>query len=65
MGGRELAERLLALRPSLKVLFMSGYVDDPVILQAVQEAAVPFLEKPFTRDTLSKKVREALDAVRA
>lgn len=65
MGGRELAERLLAMRPSLKVLFMSGYVDDPVILQAVQEAAVPFLEKPFTRDTLSKKVREALETVRA
>ncbi|MDX2186023.1 MAG: response regulator [Opitutaceae bacterium] len=65
MGGRELAEKLLALRPSLKVLFMSGYVDDPVILQAVQEAAVPFLEKPFTRETLAKKVREALDAVRA
>ncbi|WP_404424043.1 response regulator [Nibricoccus sp. IMCC34717] len=65
MGGRELAEKLLVLRPGLKVLFMSGYVDDPVILQAVQEAAVPFLEKPFTRETLAKKVREALDAVRA
>jgi PAS domain S-box-containing protein len=61
MGGRELAERLVGMRPNLRVLFMSGYVDDPVILQAVQEAAVPFLEKPFTRDGLAKKVREALD----
>jgi FixJ family two-component response regulator len=43
---------------------MSGYVDDPVILQAVQEAAVPFLEKPFTRDGLAKKVREAIDTPR-
>jgi FixJ family two-component response regulator len=40
---------------------MSGYVDDPIILQAVQEAAVPFLEKPFTRDILARKVRETLD----
>jgi len=62
MGGRELADRMRGVKPNLKVLFMSGYVDDPVILQAVQEAAVPFLEKPFTRDTLAKKVREALDA---
>ncbi len=64
MGGRELAERLLAKRPDLRVLFMSGYVDDPVILHAVQEASIPFLEKPFTRDGLAKKVREALDTPR-
>ena len=64
MGGRELAERLLASRPDLRVLFMSGYVDDPIILHAVQEAAIPFLEKPFTRDGLARKVREALDAPR-
>jgi PAS domain S-box-containing protein len=62
MGGRELADRLRSAKPGLKVLFMSGYVDDPVILQAVQEAAIPFLEKPFTRDSLAKKVRETLDA---
>jgi len=61
MGGRELADRLRAVKPGLRVLFMSGYVDDPVILKAVQDAAVPFLEKPFTRETLAKKVRDALD----
>lgn len=65
MGGRELAERLLTTRPDLKVLFMSGYVDDPIILQAVQDAAIPFLEKPFTRDGLARKVREALDTPRS
>jgi PAS domain S-box-containing protein len=64
IGGRELAERLGTMRPGLRVLFMSGYVDDPVILKAVQDAAVPFLEKPFTRDILARKVREALDAKR-
>jgi two-component system, cell cycle sensor histidine kinase and response regulator CckA len=61
IGGHELAQRLTALRPDLKVLFMSGYVDDPVILQAVQESHIPFLEKPFNRTTLAKKVREALE----
>ncbi len=64
MSGRELAERLLHERPDLRILFMSGYVDDPIILHAVQEAAIPFLEKPFTRDGLAKKVREALDTPR-
>jgi len=63
MGGRELADRLRAVKPGLKVLFMSGYVDDPVILKAVQDAAVPFLEKPFTREALAKKVRDAIDAL--
>ena len=62
IGGRELADRLCASKPGLRVLFMSGYVDDPVILKAVQDAAVPFLEKPFTREALAKKVRDALDA---
>jgi PAS domain S-box-containing protein len=61
IGGHELAQRLVALKPELKVLFMSGFVDDPVILQAVQESHVPFLEKPFTRNALAKRVREALE----
>ncbi len=63
IGGRELAERLGAMRPGLRVLFMSGYVDDPVILEAVQQSSVPFLEKPFTRETLARKVRDTLDAI--
>ncbi len=62
MGGRDLAERLLAMRPNMRVLFMSGYVDDPIILQAMQDTVAPFLEKPFTRDSLAKKVRDALDS---
>jgi len=61
IGGHELAQRLVALKPGLKVLFMSGFVDDPVILQSVQDAKIPFLEKPFTRNGLAKKVREALE----
>lgn len=62
IGGHELAQRLTSLRPTLKVVFMSGYVDDPIILQSVQEAQIPFLEKPFNRTTLAKRIREALEA---
>jgi len=55
IGGHELAERLTALRPELKVLFMSGYVDDPVILQAVQDSHIPFLEKTVQPDHAREK----------
>ena len=61
IGGHELAERITSLRPDIKVLFMSGYVDDPMIIQAVQNSHVPFLEKPFNRTQLAKKVREAIE----
>ena len=61
IGGHELAERISALRPGIRVMFMSGFVDDPAVLQAVQTGKTPFLEKPFNRQTLAKKLREALD----
>ncbi len=61
IGGHELAERVTALRPGVRVLFMSGYVDDPAVLQAMQDSQAPFLEKPFNRQTLAKKLREALE----
>ncbi len=61
MSGRELAERFSKLFPRISILFMSGYVGDAKILQAVQDAGARFLEKPFTRATLARKVRESLD----
>ncbi|MBP7143185.1 MAG: response regulator [Opitutaceae bacterium] len=61
MGGRELAERFSRIFPKMSILFMSGYVGDSKILQAVQDAGARFLEKPFTRTTLARKVRESLD----
>lgn len=62
MGGRELADRLQAAYPALRVLFVSGYTDDAVVRYAVEHEAVNFLQKPFTPATLARKVREALDA---
>ena len=62
MNGRQLAERLLADRPELKVLYMSGYTDDAVIARGVIEAGTAFLQKPFGADRLAQKIRELLDA---
>ncbi|MGH7515695.1 MAG: response regulator [Gemmatimonadales bacterium] len=63
MGGRELARRLATLRPSLPVLFISGYTGEDVIQRGLMEPGAPFQQKPFTPDGLARKVRELLDAV--
>jgi PAS domain S-box-containing protein len=62
MSGPELRERLLELRPDLRVLFVSGYADQAVLPAAVLEGGVPFLQKPFKPEVLARRVREALDA---
>jgi signal transduction histidine kinase/ActR/RegA family two-component response regulator len=61
MGGRELANRLEAAMPGLKVLFMSGYTEDAVSHRGVLQVGLSFLQKPFTSDALVRKVRETLD----
>jgi PAS domain S-box-containing protein len=61
VGGRVLAERLRAERPSLKVLFVSGYTDDVIVRHGVQEAGLYFLQKPFLPQDLALKVRKILD----
>jgi PAS domain S-box-containing protein len=61
MSGAELARRLLAECPTLKVVFMSGYTDDHLSAHGVECASVSFLQKPFTPADLSRKVREVLE----
>src|SRR5262249_6700480 len=61
MGGRVLAQRLKSFRPAIRVLYISGYVDDATI-QEVSNPGTSFIQKPFTVDTLSRKVRELLDS---
>lgn len=64
MNGRELAAKLSAARPDLKVLYVSGYTDGIIREgpQGVQEPGLAFLQKPYSRHTLTRKVREILDA---
>jgi signal transduction histidine kinase len=61
MSGPEVAERLAAVRPGLKVLYMSGYPDHPIFSQTGVTAHAAFLPKPFTPNALAQKVREVLD----
>ena len=61
MGGRELAEKLRRLRPAIKILYMSGYIDDALAADDVLEKETAFIQKPFTPTTLAHKVRQVLD----
>jgi hypothetical protein len=63
VNGRVLAERLSAVTPSLRVLFMSGYSDEAVYRHGEISPDASFIEKPFTDRTLARKVREVLDRV--
>jgi PAS domain S-box-containing protein len=61
MGGSVLADRLSVLRPGIKVLFLSGYTDDSVVRHGVLGSEINFLQKPFTPDVLTRRVRAVLD----
>jgi CheY-like chemotaxis protein len=61
MNGRELADRLKAITPGLKCVFMSGYTVDAIVHRGVLDEGVHFLQKPFTLNDLATKVREALE----
>ena len=64
LSGRRLAEELTRLRPDTKVLYASGYTDDSVVRHGILESGTAYLQKPFTPDSLARKVREVLDADR-
>jgi CheY-like chemotaxis protein len=60
LGGRELAEKLALSRPEMRVLYMSGYTDDAIVRHGVLDGRASFLEKPFTPDAFTRKIREVL-----
>ena len=62
MGGPEIAHRMRALRPGIRVLFTSGYTDRGVVENGVLESGIAFLQKPFAVDELCRKIREVLDS---
>ncbi len=61
MSGPAVAEALSALRPAIRVLYMSGYTDEAIVKTGVLDEGKPFLQKPFTPMQLAKKIREILD----
>jgi len=61
MSGPELVEQAIKLRTDVKVLFMSGYTDDSISRHGFLDSGSSFIEKPFTPDGLSRKVREVLE----
>ncbi|HEX4627820.1 MAG TPA: PAS domain S-box protein [Gemmatimonadales bacterium] len=61
MSGHELAKQLSALRPEVRVIYMSGYTDDAITRHGVLEPGLAFVQKPFTADAIARKVREVLD----
>jgi PAS domain S-box-containing protein len=62
MGGREIAEQTRVQRPDIKVLFASGYTDDVILQHRLLHRDVALLQKPFSRESIARKVREVLDA---
>ena len=63
LNGKDLYERLREVRPTLKVLFTSGYSDNVIAPNGVLDPNVAYLAKPFSRDVLVAKVREVLSKV--
>jgi len=61
MSGRDVACALRAMRPGLRVMYMSGYVEDALIRNGIAEAGTPFLHKPFSLVDLHRRVRAAID----
>jgi CheY-like chemotaxis protein len=61
LGGRETADRVVALHPETRVLFLSGYTDDSILRHGVRQAEAAFLQKPFTPSALALRIREVLE----
>lgn len=57
MSGRQLADKVARLRPSMKIVYMTGYTDDMVVHHRILEPGIAVLQKPFTRQQLGAKVR--------
>ena len=62
MSGREIADVMTAVRPNLKVLFMSGYTDNAIVHHGILDEGINFIQKPFSTKDLLKRIRSILDS---
>ena len=60
-SGPELVKQLVDRRPTLKVIYMSGYTDEAIVHHGVLDAGIVFLHKPFSSESLGQKIREVID----
>jgi CheY-like chemotaxis protein len=60
-SGPELVRQIGTMHPDMKVLYISGYTDDAIVHHGVLDENIPFLQKPFTPQTLAQKVRDLLE----
>ena len=61
LNGKELVEQCAPKRPSMKVIFMSGYADDIIVKHGILETDLAFIQKPFKPDTLLRQIKETLE----
>lgn len=61
MSGRDLAERLISLRPGISVVYMSGYTSEVIMQRDLLAPQAAFVRKPFTREEIARKIRQVLD----
>ena len=61
MRGPELVRRVQARWPTMKVLYMSGYIDSEIVHEGLLDPGIAFLQKPFTPVAVARKIREVLD----
>jgi CheY-like chemotaxis protein len=65
INGRELVDRLIGIRPDLKIMYMSGYTDDVILHRAILKPGIAFLQKPFSKEELAARIREVIDTLRS
>lgn len=62
MNGQELANKILAIYPNIRILYMSGYSPDIIAHHGSLNDNIRYIQKPFFQETLGAKVREVLDS---